>query len=72
MLESCFAVQGNVFFVRFYEGEGSSLINKKLPSDPQQRLKTVIDGLVDVTTIMRTMKAAIKETAGRSVKQEQK
>ncbi len=34
-----------------------------LPQDPQQRLKTVVDGLVDVPLIMSTMKSAIKQAA---------
>lgn len=66
----CLLLQGNIFFVRFYEGRGASLVRTgPLPSDPYERLKTVINGLVDIPMIMSTMKTAIRQAASQSVKE---
>lgn len=62
-------MQGNIFFVRFYEGRGASLVrNGPLPEEPYERLKTVINGLIDVPMIMSTMKTAIRQAVSQSGK----
>ena len=52
-------VQGNVLFVRFFEGKGSKLIVNKTSTGPD-RLKTILGSLVDVPLIMNTMQDAIR------------
>ena len=60
-------MQGNVLFVRFTEGEGAQLVRSSLlPKDPQERLKIVLNGLVDVRLIMQTMRDAIKQAVKQS------
>jgi len=60
-------LQGDVLFVRFIEGEGAELVrNKPLPSDTQERLKIVLDSLVDVPLIMGSMKTAIRQCVSQS------
>mmetsp|Transcript_18564 Transcript_18564/g.47564 ORF Transcript_18564/g.47564 Transcript_18564/m.47564 type:complete len:190 (+) Transcript_18564:148-717(+) len=54
---------GNVFFVRFYLGDGceaDASIAAKTTSD--EKLKLAVQKLVDVDTIMNTMPNAIKNT----------
>lgn len=61
--------QGTIFFVRFYEGEGASLVrNAPLPKDSDERLKIVINGLVDIPMIMGTMRTAIRQAVGQTGK----
>lgn len=55
--------------MRFYEGRGAALVRTgPLPDEPYERLKTVINGLVDVPMIMSTMKSAIRQAASQSGK----
>jgi hypothetical protein len=54
-------------FVRFVEGEGAAMVrNKPLPSDSQERLKIVLESLVDVPLIMGSMKTAIRQCVSQS------
>jgi hypothetical protein len=53
--------QGNVLFVRFYEGS-MSFAGRTPPTDPQRRLDVALESLVDVTTIMQSMPAAIRSS----------
>lgn len=58
---------GDVMFVRFVEGEGAAMVrNKPLPSDSQERLKIVLESLVDVPLIMGSMKTAIRQCVSQS------
>ncbi len=60
-------MQGDVLFVRFVEGEGAELVrNKPLPSNPQERLKIVLDSLVDVPLLMGSMKTKIPQVVSQS------
>ncbi|KAF5838293.1 hypothetical protein DUNSADRAFT_3090 [Dunaliella salina] len=62
--------QGQVLFVRFYEGPASTQArNERAPKDPKERLEAVIASLVDVPTIMQTMPNAIRKAAQVSVVQ---
>ncbi|KAI7839864.1 hypothetical protein COHA_006402 [Chlorella ohadii] len=62
-VEASEAGAGNVLFVRFYEGNGAAAVGlgggKDRPTE--QRLQTLLDGLVDVPLIMQTMPEAIKK-----------
>ncbi|PRW33255.1 hypothetical protein C2E21_7794 [Chlorella sorokiniana] len=62
-VEASDAGAGNVLFVRFYEGDGAAAVglggSKDRPTE--QRLQTLLDGLVDVPLIMQTMPDAIKK-----------
>lgn len=57
---------GNVFFVRLFEGEGSSMVlsqGVQSSGDDQQRLKMLLAACVDIPLIMQTMPGAIKQAA---------
>lgn len=55
-------LQGNVLFIRFFEGPGAQADrNTPLPSDQPRRLQTVLGSLVDVPLIMSSMKNAIRQ-----------
>jgi hypothetical protein len=45
--------QGNVLFVRFYEGVGSHIIYSGAETDGNERLKCMVDVLPDVKLIMQ-------------------
>jgi len=54
--------QGQVLFVRFYEGPASTQArNERASKDPAERLDAVLASLVDVPTIMQTMPNAIRK-----------
>jgi hypothetical protein len=57
--------QGNVFFVRFFEGD--AIIGENVPTEPTARLKRALDYLPDVPVIMNTLKPAIIKAVKSSV-----
>jgi hypothetical protein len=56
-----FVLQGNVLFIRLYEGPASYLVlSERIRAAPDaERLKTLLNACPDVNTIMNTMKEAI-------------
>ncbi len=57
--------QGNVFFVRFFEGD--TILGENVPTDPTARLKRALDYLPDVPVIMSTLKPAIISAVKKSL-----
>ncbi|KAL6764805.1 hypothetical protein V8C86DRAFT_1372208 [Haematococcus lacustris] len=55
--------EGNVLFVRFFEGPASvtGRAPENIPQQPKARLESILSGLVDVPTIMQTMPSAIRK-----------
>ncbi|KAG2442435.1 hypothetical protein HXX76_002521 [Chlamydomonas incerta] len=52
---------GPVCMIRFFEGPAGMVDRRTAaPSDPQQRLNTIIESLPDVDTIMSTMPVALR------------
>ena len=59
--------QGDVLFVRFFEGEASGMDRRRPPpADAQQRLREAVNALVDIPIIMRSLPDAIRAAAKQS------
>eukprot|EP00884_Botryococcus_braunii_P002188 jgi/Botrbrau1/11970/Bobra.0115s0006.1 len=56
---------GNVFFVRFFEGD--AILGENIPAEPNARLKRALDYLPDVPVIMSTLKPAIISAVKKSL-----
>lgn len=55
-------LQGNILFVRFFEGPASGIDRQGPPAkDPRKRLQTNAEALIDIPIIMETMKEAIRK-----------
>lgn len=55
-------MQGDVLFVRFFEGPASGIDRQGPPiKDPRQRVQTNAEALIDIPIIMETMKQAIRK-----------
>ncbi len=63
----CAAVQGDVLFVRFFEGPASGIDRQgPAPSNPRERLQKNAEALIDVPIIMQTMKVAIQKAVAQN------
>lgn len=64
-------LQGNVLFVRFYEGPGSGMDRQGPPlKDERQRLKLAAENLVDLPILMGAMQQAIKQSVSQNMKKQ--
>ena len=63
----CIVTQGNVLFVRFFEGPASG-IDRQGPqiADKRQRIQTNAEALIDIPIIMETMKQAIRQAVAQN------
>lgn len=64
-------MQGNVLFVRFYEGPGSGMDRQGPPiKDEQQRVQSAAENLVDLPILMGTMMQAIRQSVSQNIKKQ--
>ena len=63
---TCF-LQGDVLFVRFYEGPASGIDRTgPAPSNTRERLQKNAEALIDIPIIMETMKKAIQKAVAQN------
>ena len=61
--------QGDVLFVRFFEGPASGIDRQgPPPSNPRERLQKNAEALIDIPIIMQTMKGAIQKAVAQNTK----
>ena len=62
-----YALQGDVLFVRFFEGAASGIDRQGPPiKDSKERLQKNAEALIDIPIIMRTMKVAIQKAVAQN------
>ena len=60
-------MQGNVLFVRFFEGPASGIDRTGPPiSNTKERLQKNAEALIDIPIIMETMKKAIQKAVAQN------
>lgn len=61
--------QGDVLFVRFFEGPASGIDRQgPPPSNPRERIQKNAEALIDIPIIMQTMKGAIQTAVAQNAK----
>lgn len=68
-LTSCIdvALQGDVLFVRFFEGPASGIDRQgPAPSNAKERMQKNAEALIDIPIIMQTMKVAIQKAVAQN------
>lgn len=62
-----FALQGDVLFVRFFEGPASGIDRQgPAPSNAKERVQKNAEALIDIPIIMQTMKVAIQKAVAQN------
>lgn len=63
--------QGDVLFVRFFEGPASGIDRQgPPPSNPKERVQKNAEALIDIPIIMQTMKVAIQKAVAQNTNSE--
>ena len=64
-------LQGDVLFVRFFEGPGSGIDRQgPPPNNAKERIQKNAEALIDIPIIMQTMKGAIQKAVAQNTKSE--
>ena len=62
-----FALQGDVLFVRFFEGPASGIDRQgPAPSNAKERVQKNAEALIDIPIIMQTMRVAIQKAVAQN------